>query len=399
MKFKLTKRSVEAVPVPAGNAKDVVIRDSELTGFGLRVTRSGSRIYFAEPRHVGRRRRVKVGRHGTITAEQARELAKQILAQTVLGEDIAGARQRERTYPTVAELLEAYTERFAKSHKKPRTLEEDARMVKLHLVPALGRERACDVTGENIATLRRSMEKTPIRFNACRALLSHAFNLALRAEHGPLGPGWGLTSNPCAYIPKYPTRKRERFLSQEEFAALGEALEAVSTGKRPIRPAVVAAIRLLALTGTRRDEIRTCRWEHVDFEHACLRLPDSKTGAKVVPLPAAAVAVLRELRTAYPFSQWVVPSETAGMCVNDLEHPWQRIRKLAGLEDVRLHDLRHSHASTAVVGGIPLRVVGAILGHRNVATTDRYAHVGADPIREGAEKVGALIASRMAARA
>jgi integrase len=399
MKCKLTKRSVDAVPVPVGRNAETVVKDSELPGFGLRVTATGGRIYFAEPRLAGRRRRVRIGRHGVVTAEQAREKAKEILAQTLLGEDIASARKQARECPTVAQLLEAYSERFAQSHKKPRTLEEDQRMTKLHILPALGNKRTNEVTGEDIATLRRAMEKTPIRFNACRALLSHAFNLALRAEHGPLGPGWGLASNPCTYIPKYPVRKRERFLSQDEFAALGKALVAVGTGKRRMRAPVIAAVRLLALTGARRDEIRTCRWEWVDFEHACLRLPDSKTGAKVIPLPVAAIAVLRELRAAHPFSKWVVPGTEPGTCVNDLEHPWQRIRKLAGLLDVRLHDLRHSHASTAVVGGIPLRIVGAILGHRNVSTTDRYAHVGNDPVREGVEKVGDLIASKLAAGA
>lgn len=396
MKNKLTKRSVDAIPVPSQADGDLVVRDTELTGFALRVTPSGSRIYFAEPRLAGRRRRVRIGRHGAVTAEQAREKAKEILAHTILGEDIASARQQARQCPTLAQLLDAYADRYAKSHKKPRTIAEDERMTKLHILPAMGTKRTSKVTGEDIATLRRAMEKTPIRFNACRALLSHAFNLALRGEHGPLGPGWGVLSNPCTYIPKYPTRKRERFLSQDEFAALGKALVALGTGERPLRAPAIAAIRLLALTGARRDEIRTCRWEYVDFDHACLRLPDSKTGAKIIPLPAAAIIVLKGLRTAHPFSPWVIPGTAPGTCINDLEHPWQRIRESSGLGGVRLHDLRHSHASTAVVGGIPLQVVGAILGHRHMATTERYAHVGADPVREATELVGALIAGKLA---
>ncbi|HEY2774683.1 MAG TPA: site-specific integrase [Candidatus Binatia bacterium] len=399
MQCKLTKRTVEAIPAPAGTSTEIIVRDSELPGFGLRVTATGGRIYFAEPRLAGRRRRIRIGRHGVVTADQAREKAKEILAHTLLGEDIASARQQARQCPTVAHLLNTYADRFANSHKKARTIAEDERMAKLHILPALGTTRTSEVTGEDIACLRRAMEKTPIRFNACRALLSHAFNLALRGEHGPLGPGWGITSNPCSYIPKYPTRKKERFLSQDEFSALGKALIAVGTGKRPLRAPVISAIRLLALTGARRDEIRTCRWEWVDFENAYLRLPDSKTGAKAIPLPAAAVTVLKELRAAHPFSKWVIPGKAPGTCLNDLEHPWQRVRKAAGLTDVRLHDLRHSHASTAVVGGIPLRIVGAILGHRNLSTTDRYAHLGVDPVREGVERVGDLIAGRLAAGA
>ncbi len=176
-------------------------------------------------------------------------------------------------------------------------------------------------------------------------------------------------------------------------AQLGDALSAAQQdGENPF---AVAAIRLLVLTGARKSEILTLEWGHVDMERSCLRLPDSKTGAKVIPVGAAALEALSEI----PRSEgnpYVLPG-LEGRHFVGLQKTWERIRKRAGLEDVRLHDLRHSFASVAVAGGDSLYLVGKVLGHQQARTTERYAHLADDPLKAVADKTAGQIASAMKA--
>jgi integrase len=226
--------------------------------------------------------------------------------------------------------------------------------------------------------------------NRVLALLSKMMNLAEK---------WGLRpdgSNPCRHVDKYGETKRERFLSADELARLGDVLaEAERTATE--LPGAIAAVRLLALTGCRVSEIVTLRWQDVDLAAACLRLPDSKTGAKTVHLNAPALAVLAAIERD-PGSPWVIRGGKPGARLINLQKPWRRIRANAGLENVRLHDLRHSHASVAVGLGEGLPMIGKLLGHSTVATTARYAHLAADPVKAATERVGAAIAGMMARR-
>ena len=228
-----------------------------------------------------------------------------------------------------------------------------------------------------------------MRFNAARALLSHAYNLALKGQHGPLGDGWGITANPCTHIDKNKSPKRGRVLTPDEWKALGKALSASKE-----HPPAVAAIRLLALTGARRNEILAARVEWIDGDR--IRLPDSKTGPKVLSLPAAAVAIVKDLRAAWPFSPWLIPGPLPGTRCQDLERPWQRIRAAAGLSAIRLHDLRHSFISTGGDLGVASALLQRAAGHANASTTERYLHVGEDPVSKAVESVGAVVAARMA---
>ena len=185
---------------------------------------------------------------------------------------------------------------------------------------------------------------------------------------------------------KAPVRKVERYLSGAEIARLAEALdvEAQQSGN-PYPP---AAIKLLLLTGCRKGEIVNLRWDHVDFERECLQLPDSKTGAKVVYLNAPARALLCELPRIANTPR-VVPAARADSSGPAIDKVWSRVRRAAGLADVRLHDLRHSFASVGAAGGLSLPVIGALLGHKHTATTARYAHLSADPLRAANDAVGA----------
>jgi integrase len=218
----------------------------------------------------------------------------------------------------------------------------------------------------------------------CVALASSIYAFAI---------GRGLCAdNPARGVKKAPVRKVERFLFEAEIARLAEALNAEA--EQSGNPYPPAAIKLLLLTGCRKSEIVNLRWEHVDFERECLRLPDSKTGAKVVYLSARARALLQELSRNADASR-VIPAMRAEAAEPSIDKVWGRVRKAARNADVRLHDLRHSFASVGAAGGLSLPIIGALLGHKHAATTARYAHLSADPLRAANDAVGARISAAM----
>ena len=383
MRAKLTKRVVEGVS-PA--ERDVLVWDTELPGFGCKVTPKGRRSYLLYYRTAdGRQRKPALGTHGALTCEQARDMARRMLAQVVSGGDPQGEKREGRAAPTIAELAERYLAEHAATKKRASSARMDKLNLRVHVLPALGQLRVKDVSRADVAQLHHAMRSTPGAANRVLALLSKMFNLAER---------WGLRpdhTNPCRHVQRYAERKMERFLSPEEMARLVAALaEAEQDGTET--PSVVGAIRLLAFTGGRLGEILGLRWEHVDSANGCLRLPTSKTGRKVIVLNQAASEQLQKLSAnASEDSPWVIEGAKAGAALVNLQKPWHRICLKAGLESVRLHDLRHSFASAAVAGGLSLPVIGALLGHQHPATTARYAHLAADPLKAAAELVGARL--------
>ena len=218
-------------------------------------------------------------------------------------------------------------------------------------------------------------------------MLSKFFNWA--EKHGLRPDG----SNPCRHVEKYREGRRERFLSQVELGRLGDALREAEQDKS-CSPWVVAAVRLLTLTGARLNEILTLRWEHVSEEHESLFLPDSKTGRKAIHLSPPALALLQAIPR-LEGNPYVICGERPGRHLVNIEKPWRRIRAAAKLDDVRLHDLRHSFASVAASGGQSLIVIGKMLGHSQPATTARYAHLADDPVKAASDAVGRHIASAM----
>ncbi len=209
-----------------------------------------------------------------------------------------------------------------------------------------------------------------------------------------LAEGWGLVPegcNPCRSVVKYPARKRERFLTDGEFTRLGQVLdEAEARGEASA--SAVAAIRLLMLTGCRKNEILCLRWEGVALDQNELRLPDAKTGARVVPLSPSAVELLSGLPRE-PGNPWVIPGRKPGAHMSNVDQAWKAVRGRAGLEDVRIHDLRHSYASRALALGESLPMIGKLLGHSQVETTARYAHLARDSVQEAAERIAGSIAA------
>src|SRR5262245_54396525 len=273
---------------------------------------------------------------------------------------------------------------------KASTAREYERTARLYIVPRLGRRPVGELKRQDIAKLHHELASTPYQANRTLALLSKLFVWA--EKHGLRTDG----SNPCRHVEKYREGRRERFLSQAELARLGDALREAEKDNS-CSPWIIAAIRLLTFTGARRNEILTVRWEHVSEEHECLMLPDSKTGRKAIHLNAPALAVLQTIPR-LEGNPYVICGEKAGRHLVNLEKPWRRIRKAAKLDDVRLHDLRHSFASVAASGGQSLVVIGKMLGHSQPATTARYAHLADDPVKAASDAVGRHIAAAMGDR-
>ena len=425
---KITKRLVEAAEV---RTKDYIICDDELAGFAVRVLPSSKRCYIVQYRIGARYRRMSLGTHGALTTEKARRKAFNLLSAVKDGEDPAGERQAERNVITVASLAERFDQEHIAIRVKPRTALEYRRSLRRYILPAIGRLKVTDVTRADVACLHHELRHTPYQANRSLAIISKMFNLAEL---------WGLRpdgSNPRRHIRKYPEQNRERYLSEPELAALGEALSRAEQ-EGIDDPYAIAAIRLLIFTGCRLNEILTLRWEHVDDSSHCLRLPETKTGGRIVHLGSPALEVLAKIPHQLG-NPWVICGRFPRTRRIDLKSPWGRVRKRAtvrlwartegsteaglvdwlervyrrepyyeecaaeaesrcldlptGLADVRLHDLRHSFASNAVALGQSLPMIGKLLGHTQVQTTARYAHLAADPVQAAAEQVTANIAA------
>jgi integrase len=380
---KLTKRFVESLE--PDSLKDYVLWDTELTEFAIRVWPSGRKVYFVRYRtKEGIKRYKTLGQHGKITAEQARTKALQYFSRVQQGDDPAAEEVTLRRAPTMAELADRYMREHSLVKKKPGSIRPDEYNLHCHVLPALGSKKVVAVTRADIASLHHAMRATPGAANRVLSLLSKMFTLAEQ---------WGLRpegSNPVRHIQRYRERRFDRFLSAEELARLGEVL-AEAERRQMEYASVIAAIRLLIFTGARLSEILELRWQQVDFDHTCLRLPDSKSGAKLIYLSPPALEVLYGIERHESNPYVIVGREPCSHLVN-LRKPWSRLRARAGLSDVRIHDLRHSFASVGAALGLSLPIIGKMLGHNHAATTQRYAHLGADPIKDAVDKIGVTIA-------
>ena len=379
MRKKLTKRVIDAARYERETGAHY-LWDTDIAGFGLRVYPSGRKAFVVTYRVRGKQRFLTIGRYGELTLPQARGKAHEVLGQARKGEDPAADRQSYRRSPTMKDLAERYMREHCRVHNKPATAKTQQSIWDRILVPRFGGRKVLDISRSDVQALHTELAETPGMANVVRSQVSKAFNLAEIWGWRPDG------SNPCRHVKLYKLEKRERFLSEAELARLSGVLaEAERTQSEDVY--AVAALRLLMLTGCRVGEILSLRWKDVDFEGHCLRLPDSKTGAKTVYLNGPALQLFAgiEHREGNPH---VLPGRHIGKPLKGLDGPWARLRKEADLEDVRIHDLRHSFASFGVGLGLPLQMVGKLLGHAEIATTERYAHLADDPIRQANERIG-----------
>lgn len=396
-KAKLTKRAIDAAKP---EEKRYAVLDTELPGFRLYVLPSGKKTFHLRYRVGGGRgatiREPKIGDFGELTADQARTIAAEWAADVRKGGDPSGKRQEARNAPRMGDLFDRFLSDHARPHKKASSVREDEGLIRLLLRPEFERQKVAEVTRTHVDGFHKGLADRPYRANRALALLSKAFNLSEIWGWRPDG------SNPCRHVKKYPEKKRKRFLSPSELASLGEALRLAESGELvdddgnrvPVWPYAVPAVRLLILTGARMSEILELEWDWIDFENARINLPDSKTGEKPIHLGAAALEVLNGIPRVEGNPYVIVGAKEGGHFVN-LKDPWGAIRKAAGLDDVRIHDLRHSFASVGASGGMSLPIIGALLGHTQATTTQRYAHLADDPLKAAASEISGKVAAAM----
>lgn len=385
---RITKRFVEAAE-PIG--RDYFIWCDDLPGFGLRVFASGRRSYLIQYRAGGRSRRVSIGLHGALTADEARREAKSLLGRVARGEDPAEERATHRGAMTIAELCDAYLDATDKGlimgkgglPKKASTLYVDRGRIGRHIRPLLGARLVKDLAVSDVQRFVRDVQT-----GKTAAVVKTGSRGKAVVEGGPgtaartVGLLGGILTyavsegiiphNPATGVKRPADQKRKRRLSAKEYEALGQTLQSVEAEEAE-RWQAVTGVRLLALTGCRLGEIVKLRWVEVDTTGPCLRLEDTKEGASVRPVGTAVVELLANLPRV-PGSPYVLPAGRGKGAFVSLPDALERIMERAGLDGITAHVLRHSFASTAADLGFSDSTIGAMLGHAGHGVTSRYIH-------------------------
>ncbi len=389
--MRLTKRIIEALEV---TGKRYTIFDDDVTGFGVRVGASGEKAYYyvyrAGKGRGATKKWLRLGTFPTLGVEQARTLAKTKAAQVVMGEDPAQEVADTKNSLSITQALEIFSEQH-ELKIKPKTAQNYKSLAERFIVPAFGKVKVQDVRHKHCTALHHAMRDTPYQANRCMALLSKFFGWCEKNGYRERA------SNPVTGIDKYEEQKRVAFMGRKELEALGQALSHMEKfgfhnpeTKRvtALDPIIGSAIKMLLFTGARCMEILTLKWEYIDFERGVAHLPDSKTGAKNLQLPPPALALLEGLPriNEYCFSG----RNGKGHLVN-IKDTWKRLLITANLSGWRIHDLRHAFASYAASEGQTLHIIGAMLGHTQASTTQRYAHLQDNPIAKAAAETAAKL--------
>ncbi len=410
---QITKRLVDGLPSADG---EYFVWDGSLAGFGVRVQSTGARSYVVKYRAGSGRgaptRRLTLGKVGTLTPDEARTLAKKILGSVAHGADPAAQRAADKRASTLAEVAEQFLTEHVEAKRSASSAKSYRDLLERLAIPDLGKRKAEKITTAEIQRLHSKHGGSPYQANRLLRVLSSLFTFAGKAHVVPIG------FNPCRGIEYFPEEGRERYLSTAELAQIGEAIREAETIGLPyavdaskpkakhapkeanrrtvIGPHAAAAMRLLIFTGARLREILHLKWEQIDFERGLLLLPTSKTGKKTIVLNAPALAILTSLPRV---GGYVIAGTSAGTKDekprSDLKKPWKAVSKRAGLDGVRIHDLRHTHASVGAGAGLGLPIIGKLLGHTQSATTQRYAHLDNDPLKKASEHIGSRLAAAM----
>lgn len=367
-------------PVRAG---EYTIWDTELVGFGLRVRPSGRCFWTVRIRHRGKQRRVTLGRPEDVEAVVARAQARRLLAEVAL--DGLPKRTVVKATPAMNDYVDIYWTDIAR-YWKPSTAKRNAAAWRRDLAPVFGQALVADVSKADVIRWRDDCAgPAEAIYNRAIPVLASLFKYAEALHLRRKG------SNPCRGMPRYKREAKERYLTPLEYRRLGAALRAAQARS----PAHVAIIRLLIYTGARIGEIRDLQWEWVRPPH--LALPDSKTGPKTIWLNSQALTILTDVsrRKDCPF---VFPGKS-GSAPLSMQFWWETFRRTCSMPDLRIHDLRHSFASTAIMDNVPLATIGKLLGHLLPETTAKYAHLSDDVIADAAQRISGTLANAIGLRA
>jgi integrase len=406
---QITKRLIDSLKP---RESEYFVWDSALAGYGVRIQTTGAISYVVKYRAGSGRaaptRRLTLAKVGTITPDEARTLAKKILGSVAHGADPAAQRAADKRASTLAEVAEQFLTEHVEAKRSASSAGSYRDLLERLAFPEIGKRKADKVTSAEIQRLHSKNAHTPYQANRLLRVLSSLFTFAAKAHVVPAG------FNPCRGIEYFPEEGRERYLTTPELALIGEAIreaetvglpysvdEAKPTAKHApkegsrrtvIGPHAAGALRLLIFTGARLREILHLKWDQIDFERGLLLLPTSKTGKKTIVLNAPALAVLNDLPKTGSF---VIAGTSPDKPRSDLKKPWKAVSKQAGLTGVRIHDLRHTHASVGAGAGLGLPIIGKLLGHTQSATTQRYAHLDNDPLKRASEHIGSRLAAAM----
>lgn len=388
MRAKITKRVVDEARAAEAPA---FIFDTELSGFVLKVTPAGKRVFQYRYRMGGRGstlRTFTIGTYPPMTPDQARRQCQSLVGDVRRGIDPAAEKTKRAAEENSAATLEAVAADFMELHtrakRKPNTVLAYDDMLRHHILPTFGKRRMKDIAPGHVERWHHGMKATPYAANRALAVLSKLMSWGASRGYCD-GP------NPCRAVEKFKETPRKRYLSHAEIVAIGEAIRGAETAGT-ICPFTAALFRMAMLSGLRRDELRLLTWKRVDFDRRVIVLEedDSKGGARDVPLSGPVLQILTDLPRVEG-NPYVFPGRRIGRSLVNVSKPWRRILASAGVSNARFHDLRHTVASVGVATGASLVLIGGILGHKSQQTTSRYAHLSDTPVRAASEEMAARI--------
>jgi len=380
---RITKTAVERL------APGETLWDCDVRGFGVRH-RQRELVYMLKTRIDGRQRFLTIGRHGSPwTPDTARGEARRLLGSIHAGDDPATRRDARKREPTVAAVLDRYLAEHVAPNNKASTASEIRRHVETKIKPILGRYRISELSRADLKKWHATFRNQPYEGNRSLAYLRKALSLA--STEWELRP-----DNPARGITLFPERRRERFFTDHELKAVGEALGAIELEGEAL-PGAIRVIRLLALTGLRLSEVIGLQWAWISFEDGCVHLPDAKAGARTTPIGGAALAYLGSLeRTGAYVCYGTHPA--APISLKTVKRFWPAVRERAGLSNARMHDFRHTVGTFTAMTGANAFVVRDVLGHKDLATTAGYVAKVVDPARKAADQVSSRVAAALNAQ-
>jgi integrase len=388
---RLTHEFVQNVSVPVSGATTYWDNDARARGFGLRVYAAGGKSFFLNYWLEGRERRHTIGAFPAWSVTAAREEANELRKRVDRGEDPAGEKRQRREAPTVQDLIDRYIKQHLPRKSASTVRQNDDRRMLAEIGEKLGRHtKIADIHGGDIRDMHQRITESgrPVRANRILAICSKMFSLSLVPMPGENTP-WrsAALGNPCKGIERNHEEARERFFSQAELAKIGDALNKY--------PGVAAdCVRLIMLTGCRPGEAMQATWEEFDAEPGYWVKPSAHTKQRKthrLPLNPPAIELVNRLRKKRK-GKWVFPGDKPGEHLAALWHVWHFVRKQTGIgKSARAYDLRHTFASVGAGGGLSLPIIGKLLGHTQSRTTQRYAHLADDPLREATEKISTVL--------